>query len=153
MAYDPYKIVPAVLVVIVQGDDVLLARRVGTTYMDGWFGLPGGHLEVDETLQEGAAREVFEVGLTVRPEDLELFHIYQNMNTPGWQYIGFMFRATRWSGEPKPGEDKVADIGFYNLDNLPDKLIPYHHETLKHLHDSAIKITFTALGSFDPSGK
>jgi RNase adaptor protein for sRNA GlmZ degradation len=47
----------------------------------------------------------------------------------------------------------VADIGFYNLDNLPDKLIPYHHETLKHLHDSAIKITFTALGSFDPSGK
>lgn len=154
MSYNPYKIIPAVLVAVLKDNQVLLAKRNSTAYMDGWYGLPGGHLEDDETLQEGTIRELREeVGLITKPEDLELFHIYQNRNTPGRQYIGFMFRTRKWSGKPEDKEYKVQGAEFFRLDKLPEKLIPYHRETLKEVNGPAIKTTFIQLGSFDPSGK
>lgn len=154
MTYDPYKVIPAVLVAVLKGNKVLLARRNNTSYMDGWYGFPGGHLEDEETLQEGAVRELKEeVGLIAKPEDLELFHVYQNRNTPGRQYLGFMFRTRKWSGSPEDKELKVQGAEFFDLDKLPENLIPYHRETLKEIDGPAIKTTFIQLGSFDPSGK
>jgi ADP-ribose pyrophosphatase YjhB (NUDIX family) len=116
--------------------------------------LPGGHLEDNETLQEGAARELNEeVGIEVKPDDLELFHVYQNRNTPGRQYIGFIFRAKKWSGTHQDREEKVRGAEFFNLDDLPSKLISYHRETLRYIDDPAIQTTFIQLESFDPSGQ
>jgi 8-oxo-dGTP pyrophosphatase MutT (NUDIX family) len=154
MAYNPYKVIPAVLVVLVRNGEVMLAKRVGTSYMDGWYGIIGGHLEEDETLQEGAAREVLEeIGVKVDPSRLELFHIYQNQNTPGSQYLGFVFRASDWLGQAESKEDKVEGLEIFSLHDLPKKLIPYHRDVLEHINDAAISITFTPLGTFDPSGK
>lgn len=151
MSYNPYKIIPAVLVAVIKGNEVLLARRVNTTYMDGWYALPGGHLEDNETLPEGAARELKEeTGLSVKPADLELFHVYQNKGTPGRQYIGFMFRARKWKGKPGLQEDKADDINFFNINNLPEKLIPYHRTTLLNLEKPVyIEITPTGFDSID----
>ncbi len=154
MTYRPYKIIPAVLVALLKDGQVLLARRAGTGYMDGWYGLPGGHLEEDETLQEGAAREVLEeVGIKLNPKKLELFHIYQNMNTPGRQYAGFIFRTDMWIGEYNSKEDKVEDVELFDLDRLPDRTIPYHKQALSDIKRQPINITYTPIGSFDPSGK
>lgn len=154
MSYDPYKIIPAVLIAAIKDDRVLLARRRETSYMDGWYGLPGGHLEANETLQEGAVRELREeTDLVAKPEDLELFHVYQNINTPGRQYIGFMFRLAKWQGRHKDNESKVEGAKFFDLSSLPDKLIPYHKEALNKIDGPAIEITFVPLSSFNPSGK
>lgn len=155
MSYDPYKIIPAVLVAIIKEDKkVLLARRNNTSYMDGWYGLPGGHLEENETLQEGAVREVKEeVGLLIDPGELELFQIYQNQNTPGRQYIGFIFRAKKWAGRPEAGEDKVEGVEFFDMKKLPDKIIPYHKKAIENIKAPAMDIIFTPLGVFNPSGK
>lgn len=83
MSYDPYKIIPAVLVAVTSGQKILLTRRKNTSYMDGWYSLPGGHMEENETLQECGAREIEEeTGLSVSPNDLALYMVYQNQNTP-----------------------------------------------------------------------
>ncbi len=155
MTYDPYKIIPAILVAAYKDDEVLLTRRKNTSYMDGWYSLPGGHLEEHETLQEGAAREMEEeTGIKINPENLELFRIYQNKNTPDRQYIGFIFRINKWSGDAGVVEEKSDDVKFFSLGKLPEKIIPYHREAINYLKSSPkIDITFTPLGSFDPSGR
>lgn len=149
--YDPFKVIPAVLVAVMKGDEVLLAKRHNTSYMDGWYGLPGGHLEASETVQSGASREVAEeVNIKVEPADLELFQIYQNdqPNTKR-QYIGFLFRATKWTGDPAAMEEKVKDVEFFPLDNLPENLIPYHREALQNIYGPSIKTIFTTLYGAD----
>lgn len=53
---------------MLDGQRVLLVRR-GNEPMRGEWSLPGGKLEVGETLREGVAREVREeTGLAVKPE-------------------------------------------------------------------------------------
>jgi 8-oxo-dGTP diphosphatase len=51
--------------VVLQGDHVLLVRR-GQEPLKGGWSLPGGALELGETLEQGVVREVFEeTGLNV----------------------------------------------------------------------------------------
>ena len=151
MTYDPFKVIPAVLVAAIKDGEVLLARRHKTSYMDGWYGLPGGHLEPGESIQEGAARELLEeLNVVARPADMELFHVYQN-NQPNTnrQYIGFIFRVQKWSGTPMSMEEKVKDVQLFKLSNLPERLIPYHREALDNIGGPAISTTFTTLYGSD----
>ena len=56
--------------VVVRGGDVLLIQR-GREPMLGAWSLPGGLLEVGETIAEGVVREVFEeTGVRVRPVEI-----------------------------------------------------------------------------------
>ena len=56
--------------VVISGDRALLIRR-GTEPLKGEWSIPGGTLEVGETLAEGVARELREeTGLEVRVLDL-----------------------------------------------------------------------------------
>lgn len=53
--------------VVLQGDSILLVRR-GREPMKGEWSLPGGRLELGETLEQGVVREVLEeTGLVVTP--------------------------------------------------------------------------------------
>ena len=147
MSYDPFKVIPAVMVVLTQAEKILLVKRTDTGYMDGMYALPGGHLEKDEPLVEGAARECLEeIGISVDPKELQLIHIYQNVQKDtNRQYIGFLFRCRKWQGEPSIKDPKVADVKFFDLDTLPDNLIPYHRQAFKHINDPPITITYTEL--------
>lgn len=145
MSYDPYRVVPAVLVIAAKDGKVLMVERQNTGYRDGWYALPGGHLEAGESLQEGAAREFKEeVGLITSSDNLELIHIYHNdQDDTGRAYIGFIFRARTWEGEPAAGDDKIGKLGFFGLDELPQKTIPYLLPAIKLIDATPIKITFT----------
>jgi 8-oxo-dGTP diphosphatase len=56
--------------VVIEHSKVLLVRR-GQAPLKGEWSLPGGALELGETLQQGVIREVFEeTGLTVAPQGL-----------------------------------------------------------------------------------
>jgi ADP-ribose pyrophosphatase YjhB (NUDIX family) len=153
MSYNPYKIVPAVLVAVINNNKVILGRRVGTGYMDGWYGLPGGHLEDNESLQDGAVREAREeAGVKINPADLELFHIYQNLQKDtGRQYIGFIFRARKWEGSPKAADEWTEAVDFFDLDELPGKMIDYQKAALLHINGPSIKTTYTQLDGQPPA--
>jgi len=138
------KVVPSVFVAIIQDGKVLLLRRANTGWMDGYYDLPAGHLEDQEKLKEGAARELKEeTGLTVKPEDLKLTHLYQNHHRPEHPHYGHIFLAKKWQGEPKLVEpEKSDDIGFFDLEDLPYKITPYVKEALDQLGDDEVTISY-----------
>jgi mutator protein MutT len=101
--------------------EMLLQRRAGTNYLDGYFDFPSGHVEDKESIRAAAARElVEETGVIVREEDLRLVHINQNfLDAP---YVNFTFVADTWSGEPSIREpNKCDDMGFFAPNALPEK--------------------------------
>jgi 8-oxo-dGTP pyrophosphatase MutT (NUDIX family) len=111
----------AIFVAILDSDGkVLLQRRAHTGFMDGRYDLPSGHVEKDEPLLEAAVRELKEeTDVTVRPEDLRLWHINQ-FGAQDQYYYNFFFVTDKWQGEPKILElDKHDDLRFFALDDLP----------------------------------
>lgn len=133
----------AVLVIALKDNSVVLARRKNTAYMDGFYGLPGGHLEDNESLVDAARRELYEeTGL--HPEgEFELFQVYHNASTVGRPYIGFIFRINAWRGVLQLEQDKADDIGEFDINNLPENIISYHREAIEDvLNSSSIKINY-----------
>src|SRR5262249_15033497 len=74
----PEKPIIGVGGVVIEGEQVLLIRR-GTEPLLGQWSIPGGTLELGETLVEGTQRELKEeTGLSVRV--LELIEIFERIN-------------------------------------------------------------------------
>jgi 8-oxo-dGTP diphosphatase len=75
---------------VFNGDRILLVER-GKDPLLGWWSLPGGVLEIGETLEEGVRREVLEeTGLAVRP--LGVFEIFERIirdqaGKPEYHYV------------------------------------------------------------------
>ena len=70
--------------------------------------LPGGVLELGETVQDGLRREVLEeTGLTVRP--VRLTGVYKNMNLG---VVALVFRAEPLAGTPQPTEE-AAEVDWW----------------------------------------
>ena len=94
----------ATLVYAIRGDEVLLHRRVKDPNKGLWVA-PGGKLEPDESPAECAIREMREEsGLAV--SELSLRGIMTEVSPrPDYQWLTFIFAATRWSGDvaPAPG--------------------------------------------------
>lgn len=122
-----HSVYVAVYAFIIKDDKILLNLRKKTGWMDGYYGLPSGHLEKEETLKAAIVREVQEeVGLTINETDLSLYHVMHRKDPISkLQYIDFFFKIGYWQGEPKNNEPEKSDhIKWIYIDNLPDNVIP-----------------------------
>lgn len=113
--------------VVIEDGRALLIRR-GSEPLRGQWSIPGGMLELGESLQAGVARELLEeTGLEVRVLDLiEVFdRIYVNETEPGpppdlrprYHYVIVDYLCERISGEARAGSD-VTDVVFAREDEL-----------------------------------
>jgi len=89
------------------------------SYISGWH-LPGGGVEVGETVRQALARELQEEGnieLTAQP----LLHgLFFNRRISRRDHVAlFVVRAFRQSATPKPNSE-IVEHGFFALDALPD---------------------------------
>jgi 8-oxo-dGTP diphosphatase len=107
----PEQPVAGVGAVIIQDSRVLLIRR-GHAPMQGEWSLPGGALEVGETLEEGVRREVLEeTGLHVKPVVMvEVFDRIARDSTGRVQYhyvlVDFLCKVT--GGIAACGSDAIG---------------------------------------------
>ena len=96
-------------VIIAQGR-ALVVRR-GSEPLKGEWSIPGGVLELGETLRQGAAREAREeTGLTVEPgEVLEVFDriVPDAQGRTRYHYVLVDFLCRRVSGEARAGGDAL----------------------------------------------
>ena len=101
---------------------VLLARRQGTAYADGLWGLPGGRVEHGETLQDAARREVREeIGVEVTALGVFGVSRFEAQGQPG---VAFLLLAEQWQGEPTP-LDLTSEVGWFAPDALPPGALPW----------------------------
>ena len=126
-----------------RGDRVLMLLRSGTGYMDGYWAVPAGHVEADESVLAAALREVREeVGVTVAPDDLVplcAMHRSRRNGDPIDERVDFFFTASVWTGEPRLLEpDKAAGLEWFDLGALPDLVVPHEQVVLDALRKGAV---------------
>lgn len=104
--------IPAVGVVCLRGDEVLLIRR-GTAPRMGEWSLPGGRIEAGERAQDAALRELGEeTGVTAELEGL--LDVIDGFFPPDHHYVLVDYLARWISGEPRAGDD-AAEAAFHPL--------------------------------------
>ena len=131
----PDSILPTTNGVVFNGrGEVLLQKRSD----NGYWGLPGGKVDIGESVEHGAVREVLEeTGLHVTVN--RLIGIYSDpdnysiMSYP-WDlvvhYVTLLFECEYQSGELKISEEST-DIGYFPAESLPDKTLLSHHIRIK----------------------
>lgn len=114
--------------VVIENGRTLLIRR-GSEPLRGQWSIPGGTLELGESLQDGVARELLEeTGLQVRV--LDLIEVFDRIFTeagdggggspqkPRFHYVIIDYLCEKISGEPRPGGD-VTDVAYAAEEELP----------------------------------
>jgi 8-oxo-dGTP diphosphatase len=111
-----------------EGGIVLVQR--GQPPFVGWWALPAGYIEADESVEQAAIRECREeTGLEV--ELLELFGVYSFPEGPVQSGIIIFYRALPRQGELRAGDD-AQDVAVFSPDGLPERLaFRTHREVLQ----------------------
>lgn len=93
------------------------------SYVAGWH-LPGGGVEVGETLHAALKRELFEEGNIELVDEPQLFAVYFNRRASRRDHVAlYVVRAFRQNAPPQPNHEIIAH-GFYALDELPQDTTP-----------------------------
>src|SRR5689334_20765410 len=125
---DYFKVTPASYVIFEKDGKILLLKRMNTGYHDGKYSLPAGHFDGNETAKDVAVREVKEeVGLNIRPEDLDLVHVSHRKSPEPLDHerMDLFFRVKSWKGEPINAEPhKHKEIKWFDLKKLPHNIVP-----------------------------
>jgi 8-oxo-dGTP diphosphatase len=105
--------IPCVGVVCWRGDEVLLIKR-GRAPRQGEWSIPGGKVELGETLEAAALRELREeTGVTAEMGGLvEVYEILE----PEFHYVLIDFAAHYVSGVPRAGDD-ADEARFVSMDD------------------------------------
>jgi 8-oxo-dGTP diphosphatase len=130
-------------------DQLLLQLRQGTGYMDGhWAAAAAGHVEAGESVLAAAVREAAEeLGIDIDPADLVplcAMHRTVAPHGPIDERVDFFFECRRWTGEPRLQEaDKSVDLRWFDLDALPDRVVPHELQVMTALRDGTLQPVVT----------
>ncbi|ARR46269.1 ADP-ribose pyrophosphatase [Vibrio campbellii] len=111
-----------VATIILRDGAILLGERIGSHGANTWA-TPGGHLELGESIEDCAKREVLEeTGLIV--DSIEKFTFTNDIfEKEGKHYVTLFVVASSASGEPQVTEpDKCKQWKWCRLDDLPEPL-------------------------------
>ncbi len=125
---DPITLVVGVHLVLTDAGSVLLGRRRNTSYANGLWHLPAGHMQAGEAVTGSMCREADEeLGIRVRGEDLVLVHTLHHLDPDdGRSRLQLFFRPTRYDGHVRNAEPhKCEELRWWPLDALPAKTVPY----------------------------
>lgn len=106
--------------IIIQGNQVALVKR-GHAPLQGKWSIPGGVLEIGETLRKAAIREAFEeTGLSIEPG--ELLGVFERVlpdeeGRMKYHYVLIDFLCRRVAGELLAGDD-ADEVRWFRRDEL-----------------------------------
>ena len=120
----PLLLPHSVVLLFNEKNEVLLEERSD----DGYFDFPGGGIDLKESAEEAAKRELLEeTGLEAL--ELEFFKLYSGEIT---HYVYFngdeiygvdaVYICRKYHGELKPQLSEVKSLQFYSLSNMPEKM-------------------------------
>ena len=121
---------PGVAAIISNGEGKILLQRRSD---NGLWGLPGGSVEIGESVRDAIVREVREeTGLTV--EVVRLIGVYSDPTVQIVRYadgnvvhyISSVFACRILAGTLQTC-DETLDLQFFDPAHLPEDLVPMHH--------------------------
>jgi 8-oxo-dGTP diphosphatase len=121
-----------VLAFLCTAQGILLLRRVGASFGDGLYSVVGGKVEPKETALQAIHREVLEeTALDIPESSFELVHTLHRKGTET-EFIALCFKVNVTNmPQPRNNEpDKHDDMRFFALDQLPENIIPAHHQII-----------------------
>ncbi len=128
----PDEIRPSTNGVVFNGrGEVLLQKRAD----NGYWGLPGGKVDIGESVEQGAIREVLEeTGLHVTVK--RLIGVYSDPQqysimsyaAAGWivHFVTLLFECEYQSGQLQISEEST-DVGYFGPNSLPENTLLSHH--------------------------
>ncbi len=131
----PLLLPHSVVILLDKNNNVLLEERSD----DGYFDFPGGGIDLKESAEEAAARELKEeTGLIANK--LEFFKLYSGEIT---HYVYFngdeiygldvVYICRDYSGNLVPQLEEVKRLSFHSLDNMPEKMSIRNKQIVKDL--------------------
>ena len=158
-----YTAVTGIVIKQMQNDDgrynyYVLAnlRGPGTPDYQGYWNLPCGFLEANETGEEGVCREIFEeCGYKILPGQMQLFDVETDPRTcnngnvtirySNLEYVSKLpeLKYTNINGE----EGEVDSVKWINVNELNDYKWAFHHKKL--IVNALWKLTGTYIGEIE----
>ena len=135
VGHRPLQMVAGIVFVFDCEGRILLQKRAD----DHTWCVPGGSMELGETPEQAARREAFEeTGLVL--SELEFFniisgeeahHIYPNGDEVYALDINYICR--KYSGELRMQDDEVLELGFFDIEELPEGLWQRDRKTIMEI--------------------
>lgn len=135
IGHKPLIMTSACVLIMNDKKQVLLQRRTD----NGFWSYPGGSMELGESFEDCARREVLEetglecIELTyfTNASGEKMHYIYPNGDEV---YIAeIVFLCEKYKGEMKVQESEALEQRFFDLDKLPENISPINVETLQML--------------------
>lgn len=122
------------VIILDKEDKVLLQKR---TYPEKNWGLPGGLMELGESIEETGIREVFEeTGLKVN--SLTLLNVYSGKdyymklpNEDEFYLVNSVHYCNDYSGELIIDKNEGTELKFFSLDELPEYMVISHRRFIE----------------------
>ena len=124
------RIMPAVIIAISKGDEILLAHN--HKFKEGLYSLIAGFVEAGESLEEAVAREIYEE-VHIKVRNIKYF---DSQSWPFPQSLMLGFTAEYAAGEIIADGREIIDAKWFTVDNLP--LLPSGDSISRRLIDDFI---------------
>jgi len=124
-------------VIFRKDNKVAFVLRSNTNWMNNFYGLPSGKVEVNEPFAAAAIREAKEeVGVDIKPNQLK--HVLtmhrKEPSDNGMTWVDLFFEAEKWSGELINAEPHMhSELTWLDVDNLPENVISSVLFALDHI--------------------
>ncbi|MDH2878714.1 NUDIX hydrolase [Bacillus cytotoxicus] len=134
VGHRPLILVGAVVLVINKKGEVLLQQR---TEPYGKWGLPGGLMELSESPEETAYREVYEeTGIHVK--NLRLIHVFSGANYftklangDEFQSVTTAYYTDEYEGNLNMNTAEAVQLAFFPIRELPDYMVGSHKKIIE----------------------
>lgn len=104
---------------------------------NGYWGCPAGAMELGETCEEAAIREVYEeTGLLCRKLEFftllsgeEMHYIYPNEDEV--YSVEAVYTCHEYEGKLRGQGEEVLELQFFDPDSLPSPMVPFHEKVIR----------------------
>ena len=117
--------------IIDENIEVLLIKRLHAPF-EGMWAIPGGFINLDETLEAAAAREL-EEETGIKDIDLKYFGVFGDVNRdPRQRTICIAFTGLlKHNGIEANASDDAAECQWFNINSIPEELAFDHNKIIK----------------------
>lgn len=133
-----YCAICGIITLFNEGEWYILAnkRGSGTPDYQGYWNLPCGYLEADETAEQGVCREILEeTGYRINPNDLFVHKIETdptecNNGNVTLYYHAYLNRMPEFIYKHQGEDNEVDEVQWIKLDNISSYKWAFNHENI-----------------------